>query len=897
MLPRLRARPSKATFGLLTAVVVSLPIAWLPASAWAGSPQRLHLAALGASEGWSAPIALDPAFGGTSVSCVSASFCVAVGGHENDDDEAGGDEVITFNGSAWSSPTSIDPGHTLTAVSCALSSFCAAVDESGDALTYDNSGWSAPTQIDNDKSLASISCASASFCVAVDKSGDVITYNGSSWSTPDNISSEELRSISCPSSSFCAAVTQGSKALIYNGSSWSAPVNVVGEVPIVSCASSSFCELVGWNGETATYNGSSWSTGPMIGEESQMGFSALSCPSASFCTTIDQDGYATTYNGSSWSKPTWVPGVNALAQSVSCVSASFCAAVSGQFRAVTYNGVLWDNEGEGVPLGSGGLGGISCPSTSFCAAVDHVGDALTYADGSWSAPRSVDPGDNLEAVSCVSASFCAAVDDSGNALTYNGSSWSAPVTIDSQGGIDAVSCASSSFCMAVDRAGYSMAYNGSAWSAPQQIDTTALYALSCPLSSFCVAVDLEGRTLIFDGVSWSAPQSHSNSGMSNYLSVSCAYTSFCLAGGYYVPSGSDASEGVSLTYNGSSWSTPSTIKRLEPESISCRASFFCLAASGGSAATYATDVWSTPSDIDQRNLDGEQPLFQVSCATTAFCVMVDGAGNALTYTSNAPVPPSNSEAPTITGNAQQNQTLSANHGSWNGVPTAYAYQWERCQVSGANCEAIMGATGQTYTLTAADVGSTVRLEEWVVNAGGSSDPSASAVTAPVTTGEEDHETPTPRNDSSNTSVGTSTGSRSTGLSSGVAAVISSTQIAKLLSQQVAPSGRDATIPALLKHGGLVMPFNAPEAGTLSVQWYEVPAGAKLAKHTKAKPVLVASGQMTFAAAGMGKLKIGLTADGKRLLRHAKQVKLEVQGRFAVRGGAAVSATRAVVIRN
>lgn len=74
-------------------------------------------------------------------------------------------------------------------------------------------------------------------------------------------------------------------------------------------------------------------------------------------------------------------------------------------------------------------------------------------------------------------------------------------------------------------------------------------------------------------------------------------------------------------------------------------------------------------------------------------------------------------------------------------------------------------------------------------------------------------------------------------------------------------------------------------------WYELPAGGKLAKATKAKPVLVAAGKLVFPAAGIGKLMVKLTAQGKQLLRHGKRLKLEAKGTFRGSGGAAVSALR------
>ena len=49
-----------------------------------------------------------------------------------------------------------------------------------------------------------------------------------------------------------------------------------------------------------------------------------------------------------------------------------------------------------------------------------------------------------------------------------------------------------------------------------------------------------------------------------------------------------------------------------------------------------------------------------------------------------------------------------------------------------NCSAITGATSQTYTLTAADVGHTIRVQETASNAGGSSSPATSSQVGPVT---------------------------------------------------------------------------------------------------------------------------------------------------------------------
>ena len=87
--------------------------------------------------------------------------------------------------------------------------------------------------------------------------------------------------------------------------------------------------------------------------------------------------------------------------------------------------------------------------------------------------------------------------------------------------------------------------------------------------------------------------------------------------------------------------------------------------------------------------------------------------------------------PTISGVARQGQTLVEGHGSWIGNPSAYTYRWVSCD--GAGCADVAGATGESYTLTASDVGKLVAVMETAVNGGGSSLAQISAPTAPVST--------------------------------------------------------------------------------------------------------------------------------------------------------------------
>jgi hypothetical protein len=121
------------------------------------------------------------------------------------------------------------------------------------------------------------------------------------------------------------------------------------------------------------------------------------------------------------------------------------------------------------------------------------------------------------------------------------------------------------------------------------------------------------------------------------------------------------------------------------------------------------------------------------------------------------------------------------------------------------------------------------------------------------------------------------------------ATTSSAQIAVLLFADLRPSGAGARIGALLK-GGIATAFRAPEAGVATIAWYYLPPGATT------KAVVVASGQLTFSAAGTGPIKVKPTAVGRRLLKHADRIKLTARGTFTPTGMTPITATRTFALR-
>jgi hypothetical protein len=147
----------------------------------------------------------------------------------------------------------------------------------------------------------------------------------------------------------------------------------------------------------------------------------------------------------------------------------------------------------------------------------------------------------------------------------------------------------------------------------------------------------------------------------------------------------------------------------------------CKAIAGATAKTYqlvAADVDSSIRvSVTAKNADGDS-----AAATSAPTAVVSPAAA-----------PANTAAPTISGSTSLDSTLTGSKGSWNGNPTDYTYAWSRCDGSGGSCATIGGATGTTYKLTNADVGTTLRFAVTAKNGAGSTTATSvptAAVTAP-----------------------------------------------------------------------------------------------------------------------------------------------------------------------
>ena len=177
--------------------------------------------------------------------------------------------------------------------------------------------------------------------------------------------------------------------------------------------------------------------------------------------------------------------------------------------------------------------------------------------------------------------------------------------------------------------------------------------------------------------------------------------------------------------------------------------------------------------------------------------------------------------------------MSASPGVWAGAPTAYTYQWEKCNGSGGDCKAISGATGSKLHLTPSDVGHTIAVQVTARNATGTSLPA--------------------------TSVGVE-----------IIAPATRAQIRAVLAKILKPTGRNATFRRIIKNSGFTFSFAAPDAGKLTLTW---------SASSKHKTVVVGDAAVKLGGAGRAKFKLALTAAGRKLLRHATRLRIAATASF------------------
>lgn len=251
-----------------------------------------------------------------AISCPSTSLCVIA--------DLNGNLRVSTNptgpASTWTSLRKVDgPGSTMTSVSCASASLCVAVNWNGAVLTSTNpAGGAAAWQVSDisNNALEVVSCPSASLCVVGDVAGSVYTATNptggaGAWTAASVDPGSAFKGLDCPTTTLCVATTAAhtltSTDPTGGADDWDAGGSAQGDV---SCASPTLCAAVAFDDvwtsadpPSAAWTSASIDNATHDGTSAQL--QAISCPSMTFCLTVDDQGNAVTTTNPTGGASAW----------------------------------------------------------------------------------------------------------------------------------------------------------------------------------------------------------------------------------------------------------------------------------------------------------------------------------------------------------------------------------------------------------------------------------------------------------------------------------------------------------------------------------------------------------------------------------------------------------------
>jgi len=357
----------------------------------------------------------------TTVSCLAVDndgFSIAISLSANG--------VPTYTAAA----SSFDPPHTLTSVSCASATYCIASDTAGEIVTYRNGAWSVPTVITTTPlGVREVRCGvsahpySALACAAIVGNFRALSLRSylAAW-TPTLSANSLTYSVSC--STRCEYLSpEGRSSGLVHGY---LPQLPAGDIATdVSCvAQTTFCMAIDNAGHSYVSKNSKWSLGPAVESFATRQLWALSCASSSFCVAVDIQGHAYVYNGTTWSAGRKVSKLGLYG--VSCGATYFCVATDLLGGAFVYDGAKW-HATQNVS-GFNILHGVSCASANTCVAVDssHAYSLSIPTDRTRVVFRAPTPGTNVVGRTVIAVSVSAATAPHGTITLSAGTKVNAP---------------------------------------------------------------------------------------------------------------------------------------------------------------------------------------------------------------------------------------------------------------------------------------------------------------------------------------------------------------------------------------------------------------------------------------------------------------------------------------
>ena len=346
------------------------------------------------------------------VSCAGAGFCAAVGASYTDVHHQASLAEI-WNGQNWTArPTPYKPGGSVTqwlqSVSCSSASFCVAAGDYQTAVgfqhgfveTWNGTAWTGQALPEPRNSAVTTvldaSCTAPDSCVAV---------------------GNEL-----PNGEYTEYGPNRSVAWQWNGTAWRilsvlnlAKKGTATGFTQVSCTSATACTALGQyplnepdsyqTQVAARWNGTGWTIQPIASKAGSpsTGLGAVSCTTAASC--LGAGAYASGTNGSSstavaerWNGTAWrlyaVPqpagALGTGLTDVSCTAMATCTAIGGYSTThdggkpvalfERWNGTTWRIQPSPAVAGQVYLGNIACATATACTAVGYVSTGLASAD-------------------------------------------------------------------------------------------------------------------------------------------------------------------------------------------------------------------------------------------------------------------------------------------------------------------------------------------------------------------------------------------------------------------------------------------------------------------------------------------------------------------------------------
>lgn len=315
---------------------------------------------------------------------------------------------LAVTGTATPAPVEVAPTRPrprTNDLSCVSATFCMAVGPEG-ASTYDGTSWGAVHPFGPGAAVngSEVACTSTSFCMAKAADQHLWRYDADGWTDLGDQTDDSgtIGRLSCGGPSLCGALRPARPAtpVLYRSGVWDAEPRLATSVPSFTCFSATRCVGVSDYGNYRVFDrdvfGGEW--GPLHYQWTTSGLrgsplvddvvGAIDCAGTSFCVTagpVTQDDGVVKYavrSGSTWSIAQSQPTrgsypLTLRGTSIECADATFC--LKGDFLAdneerptqdwTVVRSTALSTTGSSGATGTHGLSALSCWAPYQCLGI------------------------------------------------------------------------------------------------------------------------------------------------------------------------------------------------------------------------------------------------------------------------------------------------------------------------------------------------------------------------------------------------------------------------------------------------------------------------------------------------------------------------------------------------